>query len=177
MPPGVPVPRWWMADRGSGPIHRAGNLRDLATKIGVPADALAATIDRFNTLAQQGHDDDFGRGEKAWGRFWGDGKAAHPNLGPVDQPPFYAVAVWPGELSTKGGVRIDEHARALRPDGTPIAGLFACGNTSASIMGDSYPGGGATIGPAMVMGYIAADRMANSDMPAATEAIVAGVER
>lgn len=166
VPPGVPFPRWWMAGGG---IHRSGSVRELAAKIAVPADALETTVARFNRLAAQGHDDDFGRGDTAWARFWGDGRAAHPNLGPIDKPPFYAVAVWPGELSTKGGVRIDERARALRDDGWPIAGLFACGNTTASIMGDSYPGGGGTIGPAMVMGYIAANQMASTAAPSGTK--------
>jgi 3-oxosteroid 1-dehydrogenase len=62
----------------------------------------------------------------------------------------------PGDLGTKGGLRTDEGARVLREDGTPIAGLYATGNASASVMGHSYAGAGATIGPAMTFGYIAA---------------------
>ena len=62
----------------------------------------------------------------------------------------------PGDLGTKGGLRTDERARVLRADGTPIAGLYAAGNTSAAVMGHSYAGAGATIGPAMTFGYLAA---------------------
>ena len=62
----------------------------------------------------------------------------------------------PGDLGTKGGLRTDGRARVLRPDGTPIPGLYAAGNASASVMGHSYAGAGATIGPAMTFGYVAA---------------------
>ncbi len=62
--------------------------------------------------------------------------------------------------SSQGGLRTDSRARVLREDGTPIEGLYAAGNASASVMGHSYAGGGATIGPAMTFGYIAARTMA-----------------
>src|SRR6202008_3756113 len=79
-----------------------------------------------------------------------------PNLAPLAQAPFYAVKIVPGDLGTKGGLRTDERARVLREDGTTMEGLYAAGNTSAAVMGHSYAGAGATIGPAMTFGYIAA---------------------
>ena len=54
------------------------------------------------------------------------------------------------------GVMTDEHARALRADGTPIDGLYACGNDMHSVMNGAYPGPGITLGPALVFGYLAA---------------------
>lgn len=68
----------------------------------------------------------------------------------------------PGDLGTKGGLLTDEHARVLRGDGTVIAGLYAAGNSSASIMGNFYPGAGGTIGPAMTWGYVAAQHAAGA---------------
>ena len=62
----------------------------------------------------------------------------------------------PGDLGTKGGLRTDARARVLKPDGTPIPGLYAAGNASAPVMGRTYAGPGATLGPAMVFGYLAA---------------------
>ena len=50
----------------------------------------------------------------------------------------------------------------LRPDGSPIEGLYAAGNASAAVMGHTYPGPGGTIGPALVFGYLAADDIAAS---------------
>jgi 3-oxosteroid 1-dehydrogenase len=64
--------------------------------------------------------------------------------------------MWPGDLGTKGGLVTDEWARVLRTDGTSIEGLYAVGNSMSSVMGNSYPGAGATIGPAMTFGYLAA---------------------
>ena len=95
-------------------------------------------------------------------RYYGDPRN-HPNpcLGPVDEPPFYAIRVVPGDLGTKGGLRTDSRARVVRDDGTPIPGLYAAGNASAAVMGRSYAGAGATIGPAMTFGYIAVLDMAN----------------
>ena len=72
------------------------------------------------------------------------------------KPPFHAIQLVPGDLGTKGGLRTDERSRVLRTDGTVIPGLYAAGNTSAAVMGHSHAGAGATIGPAMTFGYIAA---------------------
>jgi 3-oxosteroid 1-dehydrogenase len=71
-------------------------------------------------------------------------------------PPYYAFRIVLGDLGTNGGLVTDEHARVLREDGSVIPGLYATGNTSAAVMGRTYAGAGATIGPAMAFGYIAA---------------------
>lgn len=56
---------------------------------------------------------------------------------------------------------IDEYARVLKGDETPFEGLYAVGNNSASVMGNTYPGAGSTIGPSMTFGYIAAKHLAD----------------
>ena len=86
----------------------------------------------------------------------------NPSLHTIDQGPFYAVKIVPGDLGTKGGLVTDERARVLRPDGTVIEGLYAAGNVSAAVMGHTYAGPGATIGPALVFGYLAAEDIASS---------------
>jgi 3-oxosteroid 1-dehydrogenase len=117
---------------------------------------LAATVQRFNALADSGRDDDFHRGESAYDRYYGDPRnQPNPCLAPLVKPPFYAVRIVPGDLGTKGGLSTDERARVLRADGSPIPGLYAAGNTSALVMGRTYAGPGATLGPAMTFGYLA----------------------
>jgi 3-oxosteroid 1-dehydrogenase len=154
VPPRRPLPRRWYA---AGAVQRAGSLAELAEQIGVSADGLAKTVDRFNEFARVGKDADYGRGDSAYDRYYGDPNCKpNPNLAPLAEPPFYAIKVVPGDLGTKGGLRTDERARVLRADGSVIPGLYAAGNTSALVMGRSYAGPGATIGPAMTFGYLAA---------------------
>jgi 3-oxosteroid 1-dehydrogenase len=154
LPPRKPLPRRWYR---AGAVFRAPTLTELAEQVGVDPEGLSKTVTRFNEFAEAGRDEDFRRGDSAYDRYYGDPRCRpNPNLAPLAQAPFYAVKIVPGDLGTKGGLRTDERARVLRPDGTAIAGLYAAGNASASVMGHSYAGAGATIGPAMTFGYIAA---------------------
>jgi succinate dehydrogenase/fumarate reductase flavoprotein subunit len=158
-PTGYDVPRTWL---DSGAVRQAGSWDDLARQIGVPADALNATARRYNDLAGTGHDDDFGRGDSVYDHYYGDPTLPNPNLAPMGEPPYIAFRVVLGDLGTSGGLVTDERARVLRPDGSVIPGAYAAGNTSAAVMGRSYAGAGATIGPAMTFGYIAALDIAES---------------
>ena len=161
LPPGKSLPRRWYA---AGAVVRADDLAGLAREAGVAADGLVKTVTRFNEFAVAGRDEEFGRGDSAYDRYYGDPRVRpNPNLAPLARPPFYAVKIVPGDLGTKGGLRTDSRARVLREDGTPIPGLYAAGNASASVMGHSYAGAGATIGPAMTFGYIAAREMAAAE--------------
>lgn len=154
LPPRKSLPRRWYA---AGTVFRADSLTGVADLAGIAGAGLAETVQRFNGFARAGQDQDFGRGDSAYDRYYGDPRRRpNPNLAPLDQPPYYAIKVVPGDLGTKGGLRTDERARVLRQDGTPITGLYAAGNASAAVMGRSYAGAGATIGPAMTFGYLAA---------------------
>jgi succinate dehydrogenase/fumarate reductase flavoprotein subunit len=141
-------------------VKSATSWDDMATKIGVPASQLNETARRFNELALKGHDDDFNRGDSVYDNYYGDPTLPNPNLYPIGEPPYYAFRIVLGDLGTSGGLLTDEHARVLRPDGTVVPGLYAVGNTSAAVMGRSYAGAGATIGPAMTFGFVAAKHLA-----------------
>jgi 3-oxosteroid 1-dehydrogenase len=166
--PGQRIPNKWLE---SGVIVKADSLAELAQKAGLPAEALAATIERFNGFARKGVDEDFHRGESAYDRYYGDPtNKPNPNLGEISHGPFYAAKMVPGDLGTKGGVRTDVHGRALRDDGSVIEGLYAAGNVSSPVMGHTYPGPGGTIGPAMTFGYLAALHLASASAAAANRA-------
>jgi 3-oxosteroid 1-dehydrogenase len=157
--PGQKFPEEYLT---SGYVTTADTLEELAGKIGVDRRGLRETVVRFNGFARTGKDLDFGRGESVYDRYYGDAKVSpNPCLGVIEKPPFYAVAMVPGDIGTKGGLVTDEHARVLREDGSPIAGVYAIGNASASVMGDTYPGPGSTLGPAMTFGYVAAMHASN----------------
>lgn len=157
VPTGRKIPKAWLE---SGVVKAAGGWQELATKIDVPAGQLRATAIRFNELARAGHDDDFNRGDSVYDNYYGDPTLPNPNLYPLGDPPYYAFRIVPGDLGTSGGLRTDEFARVLRSDDTVVPGLYAVGNTAAPVMGRSYAGAGATIGPAMTFGFVAADHAA-----------------
>ncbi len=157
VPTGRRVPPAWLE---SGVVKSATSWDDMATQIGVPASQLNETARRFNELARKGHDDDFNRGDSVYDNYYGDPTLSNPNLYPIGDPPYYAFRIVLGDLGTSGGLLTDEHARVLRPDGTVVPGLYAVGNTSAAVMGRSYAGAGATIGPAMTFGFVAAKHLA-----------------
>jgi 3-oxosteroid 1-dehydrogenase len=83
-------------------------------------------------------------------------------MGPIDEPPYYAVEVHSGTLGTKGGPRTDVDGRVVDFDGHPIDGLYAAGNAMAAATGLVYGGAGGTLGPAVVFGYRAGRHAAAS---------------
>lgn len=141
-----------------GGIMKADTIEDLARQLDVDPAGLAATVHKFNGYAASGKDLDFQRGDATYDRYYGDHSVGpNPCLGPISKPPFYGAKVYPGELGTKGGIDTDENARVLDQGGNVIPGLYAIGNCSASVMGQTYPASGSTLAPAMVFGFRAAD--------------------
>ncbi|MGE0304229.1 MAG: FAD-dependent oxidoreductase [Acidimicrobiia bacterium] len=146
-PAAADPPDWW---------YSGESWTELAQRLGVDANALVATIERFNADARNGADSAFGRGASAHDRFYGDAAfTPNPCLAPLESPPFYAIEVRPGAFGTKGGLKIDAHARVIDVDNKPVPGLFAAGNASAGMTGPGYPGAGATLGSALTFGYLA----------------------
>jgi 3-oxosteroid 1-dehydrogenase len=157
VPTGRKVPTAWLE---SGVVKAAMSWDEMASKIDVPEGQLRATATRFDELARKGHDDDFNRGDSVYDNYYGDPTLPNPNLYPLGDPPYYAFRIVLGDLGTSGGLLTDEYARVLRADGSVVPGLYAVGNTSAAVMGRSYAGAGATIGPAMTFGFVAAKHAA-----------------
>jgi 3-oxosteroid 1-dehydrogenase len=153
MPSKKKLQRW----HDEGYLKRADTIEALAGEIDVDPQIPASTVVRFNGFVANNRDDDFHRGDRAYDRWLGD-PTHRPSqtLGSIEQGPFYAVAIYPGDVGTYGGVVTDEHARVLRNDGSVIEGLYATGVSTASVMGRFYPGAGASIGPSFVWGYVAA---------------------
>ncbi|MDD2222025.1 MAG: FAD-binding protein [Pseudomonas sp.] len=136
---------------------KADTLEALAAKINVDVAGLQATVKKINHYAETGIDEDFARGGNVFDRYYGDSNITpNPCLAPVAKGPYYAMPIQAGDIGTKGGLLTNKHAQVVKPDGQVIPGLYAIGNTSASVMGTTYPGAGGTLGPAMTFGYIAA---------------------
>jgi predicted oxidoreductase len=127
-------------------------VEDLARKIGVDATGLAETIRAHNEYARSGVDAAFGKGNNSYDR--GNGDPAHtpnPCLGPIQKPPYCAVAVLPTPLGTSLGVRTDAHGRVLDGSDRPIGGLYACGKTALVVVRGSA---GAELGLAWPSGIL-----------------------
>ena len=159
----------------SGYLHVAGSVEGLARSIGVDAAGLVETVRAHNGFARTGIDAEFGKGSNAYDRGNGDPEhSPNPCLGPIEKPPYYAVAVVPTPLGTSLGLRTNVHAQVLDGSGRPIAGLYACGNDMHSVMGGEYPGAGGLLGLAMAFGYLAAMHAARAG--GAPQSAVGGVQ-
>jgi 3-oxosteroid 1-dehydrogenase len=158
-PPGVTPPEWI----DSGYMKKAQTLEALAAQCGIDPAGLGATVERFNGFCRTGTDTDFRRGGRAFDRSHGDPTVKpNPNLGAIEQAPFYAVAIYAGDVGTCGGVVTDEYGRVLRNDASLIPGLYAVGNSAASVFGRTYPGAGASIAVSFASGWIAAQHAGGS---------------
>ncbi|WP_426404848.1 FAD-dependent oxidoreductase [Streptomyces sp. R-07] len=157
--PGQAFPKPWLE---SGFVKKAATVEELAARTGVAPERLRVTVDRFNGFARAGRDEDFHRGDSVYDRYYGDPTLPNPNLAPLEKGPYYAIPVHPGDIGTKGGLVTDATARVLREDGSAIDGLYASGNVSSAVMGETYPGPGATIGPAMTFSWLAVDHIART---------------
>ncbi len=145
-------------------LTRANSIEELAEKVGINIRELKKTIDKVNEYSKTGKDLDFQRGDNERDRFSGDSNFINPCLGPVEKPPFYAMRIDPGEFATCGGMVINEKSQVLDNNNKVIEGLYATGNATPALL-TTYPGPGATIGPAMTFGYIAGKQIAGSNEP------------
>ena len=144
-----------LIDRGK--VKRGATIADVARQIDVSTTNLEHTVQRFNRFAALGLDPDFGRGQSAYNDCLGDpGHRPNAAIGPLDRSPYYAVQVHPSDVGTCGGVITNEYAQVLDQQDQVIDGLYATGNTTATVMGRTYPGAGASIANTMVFGYVAA---------------------
>ncbi len=137
-------------------LIKADSIEELAQQAGIDVDGLKATIASMNEAAKTGIDPEFNRGGTAYDRYYGDERVQpNPCLAPIVQAPFYAVRVDAGDFGTNGGLDITPNAQVKKQGGGVVEGLYAIGNTAAGIL-TTYPGPGATLGPAMTYGYLAA---------------------
>lgn len=160
---GTQKPQRWYDE---GYLRKSDTVEGLAQQLNMDPATLKGTVDRFNRFVAQNRDEDFNRGARAYDRWLGDPfHKPSETLGAISEPPFYAVPVFPGDVGTYGGVVTDEFARVLRKDGSVIAGLYATGVSTASVMGRAYPGAGSSVGPSFVWGYVAAkDAVASANV-------------
>jgi fumarate reductase flavoprotein subunit len=132
----------------AGKVVRGETPEDLAAALGLPADELALTLGSVNRAASGEEADPFGRDSFADG---------------LSDSPFYGIHVCGALFHTQGGLRVDTSARVLRPDSSPIPGLYAGGGTAVGISGrgaEGYLAGNGLLA-ALGLGRIAGDATLN----------------
>jgi 3-oxosteroid 1-dehydrogenase len=158
---GVKLKKFYALWKETGYLKEAATPEGLAAELGCDPATLRATVERWNGFVDKGVDEDFDRGARQYDQWLGDPfHKPNPALGRIDQAPYYAIEVVPGDVSTYGGAVTDSLGRVQREDGSVIEGLYACGVSTASVMGGVYVGAGASIGPSLTFGYVAAKHAA-----------------
>ena len=127
-------------------VHKAGSIKALARKAGLPEHGLQTTVETWNRMVDLGEDFQFGR--------FGDN--AMRNIRPVTQPPYYAVRTYPLTRKSMGGPAINQYGQVLNSRRSPIPGLYAAGElTGVAGINGSYGGAGTFLGPSVFTGRIA----------------------
>ena len=153
-----------------GYVRRAPTLEALASAIGVDPAGLTATVAAANAAARTGVGDPLGKGDGGFDRYLGDpGNKPHPNLGAIETGPFYALEVFPGDITSTLGLQVSARGEVLDHNGRLIAGLYACGLDMNSIWSGLAPANGANNGANMTFGYIIARALAEE--PARSPAV------
>ena len=129
-----------------GLMLQGDSYEALAKELGIPADAFAATMEKWNGYVAEKNDPDFGRTSFA---------------NPLDTAPFYAVKVTAGIHHTMGGLKIDSQTHVLNTEGQIIPGLFAAGEVTGGVHGGNRLGGNA-VADFVVFGRIAGQEAADS---------------
>jgi len=144
------VPAW---------MTKADTLDALAAALKVNVVGLKSTMETFNRNARDGADPVWHRGEYDYDKFTaGDPRRTdlkNTAIAPLETPPYYGAAIWPGTCGTNGGLRTNANAQVLNVWGKAIPRLYCTSNTMGSVMGVGYASGGGTLGPGMVFAYIA----------------------
>ena len=121
------------------PPMKAASIRALAPALSIDADALEATVSRFNASVRAGTFDHTALDDCAtegiappkthWAR-------------PIDTPPFFAYPLRPGITFTYLGVAVDERAQMILADGRAADNIFAAGEIMAgNVLGKGYVAG------------------------------------
>jgi fumarate reductase flavoprotein subunit len=131
-----------------GAMKRGETIEELADLFQLPPEEVRKTLESYNRAAE-------GKGEDPLGR---------QNFeGPL-RPPYYGVRVTGALFHTQGGLKVNEKAQVLKPDGSPILNLYAGGGVAVGVSGSGVKGYSSANGllAATVLGKIAGEEAAKS---------------
>jgi 3-oxosteroid 1-dehydrogenase len=141
-------------------VARAAEIAALARQLGIDADGLVRTVERFNGFVARGADADFHRGELQWRL--AAGSKRQNRLGAIAQPPFYGLELHPSLGTSSAGLLTNAHAQVIHQRRHPIPGLYATGVVAARTeLGAGYQAG-LNLASAMTFSYLAVQHMFNN---------------
>jgi fumarate reductase flavoprotein subunit len=134
-----------------GELTSAPDIEALAARLGVPVDPLAQTVHDYNLAVERG----------SFARFAVPRTIKKHKPMPIASPPFHAVPLCAGVTGTMGGIVINEHAQALKPDGQVFRGLYAVGTPVAGLEGGALAGYVGGLSKAFILGLLAGEHVAS----------------
>jgi len=140
-------------------VSRAGNLVELAVKLGIDSDQLEKTARRFNGFVETGVDEDFHRGEHQWKLASATAaQSTSGSLGTIAEPPFYGIELQPAGGSSVG-LLTDVWGRVIHQRRHPVPGLYASGNAAAATEHGVGYQAGLSLASSMTFSYLAVRHM------------------
>ncbi len=138
----------WLQNNGAAlPLFAHGDtVEDVAAVAGIDADALKATIERYNGFVEAGEDQDFGR-------------PADFLKAKIGEGPYYIVEQKPRFATTLGGVCATDNFEVINEAGNVIQGLYAAGELIGGVQGDDSPPG-SNVGWALTSGRMVGEYIA-----------------
>jgi succinate dehydrogenase/fumarate reductase flavoprotein subunit len=124
-----------------GVVKKFERIDEIAEFYKIPAASLKDTVAQFNSYVEKGLDDEFG-------------KPILPNAGPLDNPPYFCVRLWPKVHYTMGGILINAKAQVIDLSNQPMKGFYAAGEVTGGVHGACRLGSCA-IADCLVFGRIA----------------------
>ena len=155
---GEPLTKLWdefqaQKDKGNEYVHGPlETLDDVAAEMGLDADALKASVEKYNGFCAAGSDPEFSKDAKY--------------LFPLEEGPYYAFELFAGIFTTVGGMKITSDGQVLTAEGKAIPHLYAIGCDAGGIYGDSYDVSiceGSCQGFAVFSGKAAAEHIASQE--------------
>ena len=145
---GGPVPNATELCEQSEAVVVCDTLEELAEKLDIDPEGLAASVERYNGFCETGVDEDFGKPAEY--------------LQPISTPPYYGAVLHPDMFTTVGGIKVNENLQVIDTEGHIVDGLYAVGSDAGAIYGADYDVGvmsGSQQGWASTGGKLAAEHI------------------
>ena len=139
-------------------VSRSSTISGLASDLGIEADELHRTVERYNGYVRAGKDDDFHRGENKWRLVKLSEPSANPTLGSISKPPFFGVKLG-YSITSSAGLLCNQNGQVVNMRKHPIPGLYASGVAAARTESGAGYQAGMNLASGLTFSYRAVQHM------------------